>query len=91
LVSRIKKENIYSDLDMRSNNASIVGKNIYLNSKTKQVDAKLDITANNNPLKVRLQGSVDQPQVTVDASQLIERELKKEAGKQINKLLKGLF
>ncbi|MDA3945366.1 MAG: hypothetical protein PF439_01625 [Helicobacteraceae bacterium] len=69
----------------------IIGKNVYLNSKSKQIDAKLDINANNNPLKVALKGSVDQPKVTVDASKLIEKKLKKEAGKQINKLLKGLF
>jgi hypothetical protein len=76
---------------MRSNRSSIVGKNIYLNSKTKQIDAKLDINANNNFLKVALKGSSEQPKVTVDASKIIEKELKKEAGKQINKLLKGLF
>ncbi len=89
--SRIKEENIYTDLVMRSNKSSIIGKNVYLNSKTKQVDAKLDINANNNPLKVTLKGNVDQPKVNVDATKLIEKELKKEAGKQINKLLKGLF
>jgi len=89
--SRIKEEHIYTDLVMRSNKSSITGKNIYLNSQTKKVDAKLDINANNNPLKVTLKGRVDQPKVAVDASKLIEKELKKEAGKQINKLLKGLF
>ncbi|MGB5966522.1 MAG: hypothetical protein WBG65_13460 [Sulfurimonadaceae bacterium] len=89
--SQIKEENIYTDLDMRSNKSSIIGKKVYLNSKTKQIDAKLDIIANNNPLKVKLKGNVNKPKVTIDASKLIERELKKEAGKQINKLLKGLF
>ena len=91
LMSRIKEEKIYSDLDMRSNRSSIIGKNIYLNSKTKQIDAKLDINANNNQLKVALKGSADQPKVTVDASKIIEKEIKKEAGKQINKLFKRLF
>ncbi len=89
--SRIKEEHIYTDLDMRSNKSSITGKNVYLNSKTKQIKAKLDINANNNPFKVELKGNADQPKVTIDASKLIEKELKKEAGKQINKLLKGLF
>jgi hypothetical protein len=89
--SRIRKEHTYTDLDMRSNKSSITGKNVYLNSKTKQIKAKLDINANNNPLKVELKGNVDQPKVKIDASKLIEKELKKEAGKQINKLLKGLF
>ncbi len=89
--SRIKEEHIRTDLVMRSNKSSIIGKNVYLNSQTKQVDAKLDINANNNPLKVELKGRVDQPKVKVDASKLIEKEIKKEAGKQINKLLKGLF
>ncbi len=89
--SRIKQEHIYTDLDMRSNKSSITGKNVYLNSETKQIKAKLDINANNNLLKVELKGSAEQPKVTIDASKLIEKELKKEAGKQINKLLKGLF
>ncbi|MEN8147363.1 MAG: hypothetical protein ABFR02_07075 [Campylobacterota bacterium] len=89
--SRIKEENIYTDLDMRSRKSSIIGKNTYLNSKSRQIDAKLDINANNNPLKVKLKGKVDNPKVTVDASKLIEREVKKEAGKQMKKLFKGLF
>ncbi|WP_345977919.1 hypothetical protein [Sulfurimonas sp. HSL3-7] len=89
--SRIREEHIYTDLDMRSNKSSITGKNVYLNSKTKQIKAKLDINANNNPLKVELKGSAERPKVTIDASKLIEKELKKEAGKKINKLLKGLF
>ena len=69
--SRIKQEHIYTDLDMRSNKSSIVGKNVYLNSKTKQIKAKLDINANNNLLKVELKGNVEQPKVTIDASKLI--------------------
>jgi hypothetical protein len=89
--SRINKEHIYTDLDMRSNKSSIIGKKVYLNSKTQQVKAKLDINANNNPLTVKIKGRADQPKISVDASKLIEKELKKEAGKQINKLLKGLF
>lgn len=91
LVSTIKQEKIYTNIDMRSNKSSIVGKNIYLNTKTKQLDAHLDVNANNNPIKVHLKGNVSKPNVKVDASKLIERELKKEAGKQINNLIKGLF
>lgn len=89
--SNIKQEHIRTNLDMRSNKSSIVGKQIYLNTKTKQLDAKLDVNANNNPIKVHLSGNVSKPNVKVDASKLIERELKKEAGKQLNHLIKGLF
>ncbi|HFU73997.1 MAG TPA: hypothetical protein ENK65_00425 [Helicobacteraceae bacterium] len=91
IASKIRQEKIYTNLDMRSNTSSIVGKNVYLNTKTKQVDATLDVNANNNPIKVTLKGNVSKPSVNVDASKLIERELKKEAGKQINNLIKGLF
>ncbi len=87
LKSQINKELIYTDIDLRSNKASITGKRVRLNSKTKQVKAKLDITANNNPLSVTIKGSVDQPDVKLDAGKILE----KEATKQLDRLFKKLF
>jgi hypothetical protein len=84
-----------SDLFLRSNNSSISGKHIKLNSETRQIDASLHVIANNNPIDVRLRGSVNAPKVDIDASKLIKREaekaIQKEAEKQINRLLKDLF
>lgn len=87
LLSQINKELIYSDLDLRSNKASITGQRIKLDSKTKQIKAKLDIVANKNPLTVTIKGNVDQPDVKLDAGKIIE----KEATKQLDRLFKKLF
>ncbi|MEN8136020.1 MAG: hypothetical protein ABFS18_10885 [Thermodesulfobacteriota bacterium] len=92
LHSKINKELITSDLDLRSNNSSsIIGKKATLNSKTKQVDANLDVLANNNPITVSIRGKVDKPDVKLDTSALIKKEATKVLEKEVNKLLQNLF
>ncbi|MBU1638884.1 MAG: hypothetical protein KKG53_00235 [Proteobacteria bacterium] len=91
LHSQINKELITSDLDLRSKKSSIVGKQTTLNTKTKQVKAKLDVVANNNPIGVTIKGNVDDPSVKIDTSALIEKEAGKLIEKEVNKLLKDLF
>ena len=76
---------------MRANKSSISGKNIYLNSKTQQIDAKLDIVANNNPIGVTVKGDVNSPKVNVDAEKLLEQKAKKAVDKELNKLFRKLF
>jgi len=95
----INKENIVAALDLRSNTSSIKTVNTKLNSKTQQINSKVDIVANKNPLSVKLKGNVKAPNVTIDASKILEKEakkavtkeLQKHLGKDVNKLLKGLF
>ena len=91
LVSRIHKENTDSDLDMVAGNATIRGKNIALNTRTKRINAKLDVVANRNPIGVRLRGNVNAPQVDIDATKLIEKEAGKLIEKEVGKFLEGLF
>jgi len=95
----INKENIVASLDLKSNTSLIVTKNTYLNSKTKKIKSKIDIVANHNPITVKLSGDVNSPKVEVDATALmkkeakkaVEKELKKQLGKEADGLLKGLF
>ena len=95
LQSKINKELTYTNLDMRSNKASISGKNIRLNSKTQQINANLDVVVNNNPVGVEIKGNVNKPDVKVDVSKLIRKEagkaIEKEVQKQLDNLFKELF
>ena len=97
--AKINKENILASLDLKSNTSSIVTKNTYINSKTKRIKSVIDISANGNPLIVKLSGSVEKPKVKIDASQILKKEatkaatkeLEKHFGKDVGNLLKGLF
>jgi len=89
--AKINKENIVASLDLKSNNSYIKTKETKLNSKTKRIDSKLDISANGNPLEVRLTGSANAPKVSVNAQKLIKKEAQKAIEKEVNKLFKGLF
>ena len=91
LHSDISRELISSDLELRSNTSSISGKRATLNSKTRQVSARLDVVANNNPIGVTIKGSVDKPEVKLDTSALIKKEAGKALQKEVDKLLKKLF
>ena len=87
LKSRILDSKTDTDLDLHSKKSSISTEHMLLDTKTKQVNAKIHIVANNNPLDIYLKGSLDEPDVKIDAEKIIE----KEAGKQLNKLFKKLF
>jgi hypothetical protein len=91
LHSRINEELISSDLELRSNSSTITGKKMALNSKTKVIDARLDVLANNNPIGVTIKGKADKPEVKLDTSALIKKEAGKVIQKELDKLLKGLF
>jgi len=89
--SNIDRELLTSDLELRSNSSSIVGKKATLNSKTRQVNARLDVLANNNPIGVTIKGSVDKPEVKLDTTALIKKEANKALQKEVDKLFKKLF
>ncbi len=91
LHSKINGEVVASDLDLRSNHASITGKYATLDTKTRQIDARLDVVANNNPIGVTIKGSVDKPAVNLDTSALIKQEANKAIKKEVGKLLQNLF
>ncbi|MBI9083271.1 MAG: hypothetical protein JEZ11_06695 [Desulfobacterales bacterium] len=95
LTSHIDGEQILSDVDLRAANASVTGNNARLNAQTRQIDARLKIVANDNPLDVIIRGDVAKPKVDVDVKNLLQREaeryIEKQAGGQIKNLLKGLF
>ena len=80
---------------MRSNHASVTGDGIKLNTKTKQIDARLHIVANDNPIDVNIRGHVSNPKVEVDVKNLLQREaekyIEKQVGSQFEKLLKGIY
>ncbi len=89
--AKIQKEHILASLDLRSNTSSIITKNTKLNSKTQQIDSKIAITANGNPINVGLKGKVSHPKVSIDANKLIKKEAIKAVSKQLGKLFNKLF
>jgi hypothetical protein len=97
--AKINKENILASMDLKSNKSSIKTKDTYLNSKTKRIKSVIEISANGNPLIVKLSGNIDKPKVKVDANKILKKEaskalkkeLKKHLGKDVSKLFKGLF
>ena len=91
ILANINKEHILANLDLRSNTSSIISKNIKLNSKTKYVDAKVDVMANHHPFSLVINGNVASPKVTIDAQKIIEKELNKVIKKGLNKLFKKFF
>jgi len=105
--ANIAQEKIVASLDLESNRSHIKTKDAKLNSKTKRIDAQIDINANGNPLELGLSGNANAPKVSVNAEKLIKKEatkaIEKEVGKfmksdqgkdlqkEVNKLFKGLF
>lgn len=89
--ANINKEHILASLDLLSNSSSIKTKNTKLNSKTKQIDSKIDIVANKSPLTIFLKGKTSSPKVSIDAKKLIRKEAEKAIQKEVGKLLKGFF
>jgi len=87
----INKENIVASLNLKSNKSSIDTKNTKLNSKTKQINSKIDINANGNPIVITLSGNADSPKVKIDAEKLIQKEAEKAVKKELNNFFKKLF
>ena len=83
----IVKENIVASLDLKSDKSFIKTKNTKLNSKTQNINSKIDINANGNPVIIGLTGNASAPKVSIDANKLIQKKAQKELGKYI----KGLF
>ena len=89
--AKINKENIIASLDLKSNRSSIITKDTKLNTKKNTIDSKIDISANGNPIAVKLSGDVNKPKVDVDASELLKKEATKAVTKEVSKFLKGFF
>lgn len=89
--ANINKENILASLDLKSNRSAIQTQNTKLNSETKEINSKLNINANGNPLVIILTGNANSPKVEIDATKLIQREAEKAITNEAKKLLKGLF
>jgi len=89
--ARINKEKILASLDLKSNTSSIIAKNTKIDSKANTIDSKIAINANGNPLTITLRGNINKPKIGMDAKQTIKKEVEKRIGKDVGKLLKGLF
>jgi len=85
----INKENILASLALNSNTSSISTKDSKINSKTKEVDSKINIVANKNLLFVKITGTTDNPKIELDASEVLKAKAKAKIFKQIDKNVKG--
>jgi len=82
---------IVATLDLQSNKSSIKSKDAKLNSKTKKMDASVEIVANEYPINVNLKGDVASPAVNVDLKKLMESKTGEVIQKEVTNLLKNLF
>ena len=89
--AKINQENILASLELLSNTSSIKTTDTKLNSKTQQIDSKIEILANKNPITVTLKGDVNSPKVAIKADELMKKEATKAVKKELNKLLKRFF
>ena len=89
--AKINKEHILASMDLKSRVSSITTKDTKLNSKTKQIDSTIKISANNNPITVTLKGDTASPKVGVDVQDLVKKEATKAVKKELGKLLKKFF
>jgi len=88
----IKKEQVTALIDLKSNTSSIYTKDAKLDTKTKNIDSKIRVIANNNPpLYMTLSGDISKPRVRVNASAIIKNEAKKAIKNKVNKLFQKLF
>jgi len=89
--ANINKEKILANLDLKSRTSSIKTTNTKLNTKTQQIDSKLLIVANKNPINTHLTGDINQPKVSVDLEAFMKSKAGKKVEKELNRFLKKLF
>ena len=87
----INKEKLLASFELASNNSSIATKAAKLDSKSKTIDARIDITANKHPIGITIKGKTSSPDVSIDAASVIQNEVEKVVGEKLNGLLKGFF
>jgi len=75
LHSNIENDILINDIELLSDNSSMITKKSYLNVRSKQTNTTLHVIANKNPIDFHIKGSINQPQVTIDASKLVEKEV----------------
>lgn len=101
--AEINKESVIASFDLRSNTSYIKTKNTKINSDTSRINSKIEISANNNPIIVKLSGNKTRPKVSIDAESLmkdraikevtkrLEGQIGTEGSEQLGRFLKGFF
>lgn len=91
VIADINKENIVASMDLKSRTSSIKTTKTKLNSKTQQIDSKIELNANKHPLTVTLKGNVNSPEVGLELEGLLKDKAGKKVEKELGKLFKKLF
>lgn len=89
--AKINKEKILANLDFKSRTSSIKTTQTKLNTKTNQIDSKLLIVANKNPINTRLSGDINQPKVSVDLEAFMKSKAGDKVKKEVSRFLNKLF
>ena len=85
----INKENILASLDLASRTSFIKTQNTKLNTKTNQINSTIDIDANHNLITVKLSGKTTEPNVKIEADELLKSQAKKAIIKKLGDKLGG--
>jgi len=83
LKSKINKEIINSDINMKSKHTNIEVKNSTLNTKKRTVDALVKTNIKGIKFDTKITGSLDKPKIKVDSSKLIQSGVKQKAMEKI--------
>jgi len=89
--AKIVAEQIVASLLLKSNTSSIKSNDAKINIKNNTLDAVVDISANKNPIKIKLLGDINAPKVIISADELLRRKATKVITKEVNKFLKHFF
>ena len=87
----IHKEFIVASLELLSEKSSVKTKDAKLNSKTKELDADLDLEVNKNPISAKIKGTTDAPKVSIDLEKFIKSKSGDAIKNEVSKFLNGLF
>lgn len=87
LQSRINDTVILSDLSMKSNLTSIYTKDAMLNTQTKQVDARIDLGFQQSIIGVKISGSTENPDISLDVRDFLKKKAENTLKEEIQKRL----
>ena len=85
--SNVNKNEILTDLHLESRLTKIDSKQTYFNTLTKKIDSNLSIMIAKKPLKVKVKGDINKPDISVDVKDYFKGELKNQAEKNLKKYL----
>ncbi len=88
LTSDIDAHKIQSDLSLQSGTVRLSDKALIIENDSQKIHSDLHVTINSNPFTLKIRGTTQEPKISIDASEMLEKTIGNELNKLMNKLLK---